>query len=899
MSRQTKGPEHVATQPAHEPVHEMTSLTALFFRYSRRRTSLFIAALLCSTALLVFRSGGQARGRTVDQALFSILSRRGLQLVPDSTLWLDPLDRTRFVSALFLAKLPEQHTDVYFARLRANRNSVVDLFSLHNLTRTPLAEELQLVRSGVRVACLSRVRGEYEAVVVFDLRGEEPHITAGWSQRQRVQNAITNLQTSGRSQGFGKVRYVFAAPRAQARLEASSDEFLLRMDEGAAEVRVDLLALETSAADFGLEGPDLVVQHQYKGAPGGISWVVDTVRSLPFVGPEPVDWLERRVFGLRDLIQRAKHRVLGGTRRELSAEVAEELGVSEEETRRRLSATINDPELKWPPPDLSPLMAPSLDHEGVWVPVVDDPFVSTYPNAPPAFYQTFLRPDLERVFSKVFIVLWDPRQVQLRVMTGTQEPESVTGSLGAGMIPRDSKLLQRVVGGFNGGFQAVHGEFGVMSDGEVYLPPKPWSATVGLLRDGRPTMGSWLPAPAGVREYRESWATAQIPSNLIEYRQNLTSLVEDGTYNPWSRWYWGAASPNAEEQTFIYRTGICLTEEHYLAYFWGPSLGPKSLGEAMLSVRCIRGMHLDMNHVHTGFEFFNIVPRSQPFPALGRALDTANEFEGDVPGMPALHMRARRAVKPMIHMNFPRYVARDPRDFFYLTQLPTLPGPPVGTGEVFSTKGLPHVGWPHAFARVVMPELTLVRIDPRRAMPEPMAWPGLEKPIAYLTEVPMRSHQEGWEALWYQERTTGYSMGVGQVPRGGKALLYGPVLTEDSVANAALGVDQDGFLLYAETSSEDRSLCSRMRSAGVERALILSGEARLAFVVGSETMDLQGFERSINPTEALKFFGNDRPAAEVLFPEVQPRPYGVWAHLQDARVRYLKLEGPSRFLGPQ
>ena len=41
---------------------------------------------------------------------------------------------------------------------------------------------------------------------------------------------------------------------------------------------------------------------------------------------------------------------------------------------------------------------PPIEGEGRWIPVVDDPFVNQYPNAPPAFYQTFLRTDPERPF---------------------------------------------------------------------------------------------------------------------------------------------------------------------------------------------------------------------------------------------------------------------------------------------------------------------------------------------------------------------------------------------------------------------------------------------------------------------------------------------------------------------
>ena len=36
-----------------------------------------------------------------------------------------------------------------------------------------------------------------------------------------------------------------------------------------------------------------------------------------------------------------------------------------------------------------------------------------------------------------------------------------------------------------------NGEYGMMSDGVIYLPPKPYGATVAVLRDGSTAFGSW------------------------------------------------------------------------------------------------------------------------------------------------------------------------------------------------------------------------------------------------------------------------------------------------------------------------------------------------------------------------------------------------------------------------
>jgi hypothetical protein len=546
------------------------------------------------------------------------------------------------------------------------------------------------------------------------------------------------------------------------------------------------------------------------------------------------------------------------------------------------------------------------------MPIVDDPFVKERAHTPPALYQTFLRVDPERLYVRVYIVLWDPRQVQLHMVAGTREPESATGETGSGMIPRQEETFDSLIGAFNGGFQALHGEFGMMAGGRVYLPPKPWAATVALYDDGRVALGSWKPPPEGVRDYEESWATDQIPDGMIAYRQNLTSVVEDGRINPWHRWYWGAAPLHAENQTFIDRSGLCLTEEGYLAYFWGRSMGPEQLGQAMLAARCVRGMHLDMNLPHTGFELYDVRPADAPHPPLDRKL-TEDEYEGAVPYTKGKYVaRARKAVRSMAPMRFPRYLRRDPRDFFYLTLKPTLPGPDLDVQGAapdagqFSTDGLPHAGWPHAFARAFLggaegERTWLVRIDPRRVRFQATVAPGepLGEPLAYLTNAagdsPAPDH-----ALYALPQTMGYSYAVGRPPDGAHVLFRGPPLSAVPDARAAIAVDPAGFLVYAEQQPDDpQTVSQRLAEAGVERAVALAETTRLALVVDDQLMGPDAYEREVDPAHALPLFAPERPPrGEVLFPFVEPRPYGVWARLQDSRVRYFKNDDPPRFVRP-
>jgi hypothetical protein len=49
---------------------------------------------------------------------------------------------------------------------------------------------------------------------------------------------------------------------------------------------------------------------------------------------------------------------------------------------------------------------------------------------------------------------------------------------------------------------------------------------------------------------------------------------------------------------------------------------------------------------------------------------------------------------------------------------------------------------------------------------------------------------------------------------------------------------------------------------------------------------------------AFWFMAETRPAAEVMFPEVTPKPYRFWGWIQGQRVRYFP-EGAPRFRAPE
>jgi hypothetical protein len=418
------------------------------------------------------------------------------------------------------------------------------------------------------------------------------------------------------------------------------------------------------------------------------------MRASPWFGSERTQWLKAVVYDAYDHWLRLRTRVAADEADEIAEELEGVLSVNDPVTEAAPLA------IGWPPAPLKTLLHPAIEHEGVWTSAHPDLVALRNPEAPYPFVFTFLRTDPERTYSQISITLWDPRQVSLHVVAGTQEPKSATGEVGSGLIPRDPAVLGRVVGAFNGAFQAVHGDFGMMERDTVVLPPKPFAATVVELRDGTAGFGTWPDSPT-------------IPEEFLSFRQNMTALVQDERENPYRRHWWGGLPEGWTEESRTVRSGLCLTREGFIAYFYGNHADPKQLARAMLATRCSFGIHLDMNAGHTGFEFYRV--ERSPRPLTNRRLDELWEATGAVPDAPGWQFLTRLMVRKMPLMNFPRYLSRVSRDFFYLKLRTILPGPPIeplvegadANDGVWTMNDVAQHGWPAAVAK------TTLRLDAR------------------------------------------------------------------------------------------------------------------------------------------------------------------------------------------
>jgi hypothetical protein len=547
-----------------------------------------------------------------------LLLRAGRWDVPTSLLSFDHyIGLARAVDA-------EGHTDVF--RLDAGvapNGEPVRFGFLRNLLNTPEVDERLLAAGGARVAFAQYESGRYDSVVLLDFAGEPAELTADWTSTGILLDRLSNYQRFGQRAGIGRTTFLFRFPPDQLDLSVDGSGRVVAVVGGGRETIVMDPALADEAQ------PDSIsVRRAMKVEQEHVHVIVDIVRNLPFIGPDKMAVVQELAFRFRDVVRRQVGTedtvTISGVSQTaaLPASYREGLGIMPGEEARRSVL---------PPPPIEPFRDDLLPGETEWFPVVET--VTPAPDGLPVFFQSFVRVDPERDYAAVHVTAWDPSRVQLGIAAGLEEPQPRTSAVGTGLIPRDVVDIEDLVGGFNGGFQSVHGTFGMIEQGTVLVRPQEGAATVATFADGRTAFGRW----------DEDW---EIPAALVGLRQNLAPLVADGAVNPdrQSRWGWalGQNSQNRSASPLTLRSGLCRIESGALAYFMGTDIDGETLGAAMLHTGCTFGIHLDMNPGHTGFEYYEVYGPGR------RDFNT-------------------RLLLPEHHLaRHPRYIRQSARDFFYL-----------------------------------------------------------------------------------------------------------------------------------------------------------------------------------------------------------------------------------------
>jgi hypothetical protein len=879
-----------------------------------RSTGPYLFAL--ALALAARRGATTPSAPRAEEALAKSLSSVGLQCRAEDVEWLDfhySLMGAMFggTRAIVRAHLAGEPADLYLveAKLSAGR-TLLHIDSVRDITNTSGVDESRPIVRGHLVVYKTVADGAVTAVHVLDLAGRPPSSYTELTRVQRAQVQLTNLQQTGLTAGLVHTAFAFDPIARRADIEWQPDGDLQVRADGHGIVIDPREPQVVAGASF------VRVVTDAQARPGSlVTWAVDRARASPWIGDDRMQWLKAVAFLVLDKVRAALFK-----KATTEDDVRRELGVSMASVPS--SPNSDDAERGWPPAPIPPIVSPALAGEGHWITLEGDPFITPTENGPAAFATSFLRASARRQDERVYVTLWDPRQIAMHIEAGTVEPISATGEHGPGMIPRAPEVLTHLVAAFNGGFQAQHGEYGMVAHGIEYLGPKPYAATVMELRDGSNAFGAWPDSPV-------------VPDDVVALRQNLTALVQNGSFNPWGRTWWGGAPPDWPDQIHSTRSAMCLTTEGFAGYFYSPSISAEDLARGMMAARCSFGIHLDMNPGHAGFEFYDVRPAAD-LPPLGRRLQPDWEAEGSVSGLPGYAFRSRRMIRAMGHMLFPRYIQRESRDFFYLTYRALLPGaalpsslsPPERGEGIWHTMEVPQGGFPPAVAttwvRVETParttlRLLVVRADPRTMAPADQA--SADAPTVLSWNAPARGDLTLWwspglfaispvqpgsnaTALFGGHRET-IGAPANNVQPGAEAdrvqpsAEAGPVhpgAQADRVhlgaARAAVGVqDEDGMLLWVEVPpaaaadrATDQAMDSFLERLGCSTRMFVDGNAR---ALPGGNRDAAGNLLPQPPEPAVaRLVRAKAPAAHAAFEDTPIVPIQVWQPLQAKRVRY-------------
>lgn len=774
---------------------------------------------------------------------------------------------------------------------------LLDVDDALNVTRSTGADEGLPVANGSLVAFIVEVDGRPEALQVLDLAGHDLRAYDELSRFERFQVNMADLQATGHTRGVKKTVYTLVpAPRKATLAFTDGGRLEVRATYGVndAEARTIVIDPERGTAPEGAQvrvTPEGMIAKPPTFGP----WMSDRLRAASWFGDEKNQTLKAVVFTAMEWIKGKKAALTGDTGEQAAQD---DLG-SLTTTKNAGPSTFTDPEIGWPPKPLEPLMKPAIAGEGQWIRLDDDPFITPIPSLPSPFVTTFVRSDPTAQHTRVYVTLWDPRLVALHMEAGTVEPVSATGEAGPGQIPRTPEVVRRVIGGFNGGFQATHGEFGMQANGVLYLPPKPYGATVMELRDGTTAFGAWP-------------TKTEVPDEILSFRQNMTFMVQNDKYNPWGRAWWGGVPPGWHDAIHTTRSGLCLTKEGFVAYLFGHDIGPEPLGRAMLAARCQVGIHLDMNPGLAGFEFYNMQSAST-FKPLGRPLQSDWEYEGSMKDMPEFKFRARRMTKSMGHILFPRYIQRDARDFFYLTARNVLPGAALGaadeaTPEPWRVKGLPQHGYPYASAittvRIPGPgdrRARVLRLDPHAIQVAGDGDRGEQTVVVFGKPRVKNARDAGSHGPTDAETKLWLGAHVFTIDktRPAAAIAITGVLSPGPGAASARGAvgisDEDGMLQWIELMPEDApsaessdAMMKILERVGCSSRGLVTGELR-AFLGGS--LDIGG-EPAAPMAVSLRLTRSASPSARQIFESTPVVQQSVWQPLQAQRVKWRPTLAP-------
>jgi hypothetical protein len=280
----------------------------------------------------------------------------------------------------------------------------------------------------------------------------------------------------------------------------------------------------------------------------------------------------------------------------------------------------------FPPPAFTPpFTRTAKPGDGVFSPITEGA-------AGGALARALVHPHTVKPHPYVVVVAIDLRRVALRLAAGTDEPvsKSVPAERRPGLVPAAD--LPSLIAVFNGGFLTQHGQWGMMVEGDTFLPPRDEGCTVALMDDGAVRIGTWktlAPLAGRMRAHR------QTPPCLVESDKPHASLPNEDTAR-----LWGAAVGGDRE---IRRTALGLDASGKTLFFaMGEWVWARDLAAALRAAGAADVAELDINWSYTRFLLYDRPAPPSPPEVVSTLIPKVEYTRGSYVQKPA------------------------PRDFFYL-----------------------------------------------------------------------------------------------------------------------------------------------------------------------------------------------------------------------------------------
>lgn len=308
-----------------------------------------------------------------------------------------------------------------------------------------------------------------------------------------------------------------------------------------------------------------------QGNGAGGAWLADTMRAV--LGPTITAQVESWYLGLSDTTHNIQYQ-LGGQHVNAPWSVG----------------TL--PPTPVPPPTwstlkpmpltrMTPIVSPAIAGEGIWYPQEQAPAPYNYL---PLDAKGFIRPDPTHPYAIVTMLQFDMRFINLHMVAGTVEPGGSLNHTGPGVIPAADQQSNALLAAFNGGFKYADGQYGMMTNGVVYVPPQNGVATIAVTKEGKIILGAWGTDPR----------LTSTNHDLVAWRQNAALLINNGVINPLTSdgSAWGGTILNS---AYTWRSGLGITTDGTLIYAGGDYLTALTLGQALKAAGAVMAMQTDIN----------------------------------------------------------------------------------------------------------------------------------------------------------------------------------------------------------------------------------------------------------------------------------------------------------------